>query len=170
MADQRTAVEEGSRIVTVKLGQETFGLPIERIEGIVPWEPPTRVPRLPSFVSGVMPVRGRVLPVIDLRARLGMEALEEAGSHRRIVLVQYGDDWVGYVVDSVSEVRWVPANAITSEAPVMQWCGEEFVSGIAQLGADLVILLRVDRLLNTDERKRVARLAKREDTRAEKAA
>jgi purine-binding chemotaxis protein CheW len=99
-----------------------------------------------------------------------MEAGEAEDTHRRIVILQYGEDWVGFVVDSVREVRWLPSGSITADPHMMEWCGEQFVSGVAQIGSDLVILLTVDRLLTGTEHKRLSRLAKRAPGGADKAA
>ncbi len=168
MDENAMASQSGSRVVTVQLGAETFGLPIDRVEGIVPWEPLTRVPRMPAFVAGVLSVRGRVLPIIDLALRLGGVATGADDAHRRIVIMQYDDQWVGYIVDSVNEVRWVPTSAVSADVPVVASCEGEFMSGIAQLGDDLVIMLRPEKLLSNDEQRRAMKLGKHDA--AEKAA
>src|SRR5689334_21836009 len=102
------AALSGERIVTLGIGQEVYGIAIERVESVVRWEPLTRLPRLPRFLAGLYNLRGQVVPVIDLRLRLELPAGECRPNHR-IVITRSEDMTVGLIVDAVREVMWVEA-------------------------------------------------------------
>jgi len=158
MNDGVGAMGAGTRVVTITLGRETYGIPIEIIEGIVPWEQPTKVPRMPSFMVGVVSIRGRVLPVLDLGVRMGLEPCDP-DLQRRIVILQIRDTWVGCVVDAVREVAWVPTSTVSRSVPLVTSDQADFIEGIAELDCGLVIMLNPDRLLSEKEHKRLEKVS-----------
>ncbi|HZP83793.1 MAG TPA: chemotaxis protein CheW [Chthonomonadaceae bacterium] len=158
----------GEQVVTVCLGQETYGIAIEDVESIVRWEPLTRLPRLPRFLAGLLPLRGQVIPVIDLRARLDLPAGESAGD-RRIVIVRVQEATVGLIVDAVREVIRVEAGQIETKLPLISGLDAEsaaYLRGVANLPQGFVILLALTELLSTDERTQLARLEARASAQA----
>lgn len=146
----------GARAVTITLGSETYALPIEVIEGVLPWEPLTRVPRMPDFMAGIFTARGTVVPVVDLRVRLGLDA-SAADSNHRIVLVQIGETRVGFIVDRVKEVVWMPEERIERCVSMVSSADHDLMNGIANLEQGLVILLNPERVLTQKEQKRLAK-------------
>ncbi len=141
-------------MVTVRLDEEIYGLPIECIDGIVTWEPLTRVPGMPTFVAGILAVRGSTRPVIDLRVRLGLPPLPGTPS-LRIVLVQHNSAPVGFIVDSVQEVVWIQEESIEKTPQLLASSQESFLEGIANLPSGMVILLNIAGLFSDKERSRL---------------
>ncbi len=158
MADNAHADSSAHRVVTVKLDNEVFGFPIETIEGIVPWEPLTHVPKMPDYMAGVVSIRGSVLAVIDLRTRLGLDRAEATASNR-IVIAHIGEQRVGLIVDGVEQVAWVPEASVDRACHEASGAAAEFIEGVARLDDALVLLLRPDSFLSEEEVRRVAKAA-----------
>jgi purine-binding chemotaxis protein CheW len=140
MADQHTlstdtfddTLAEDEQVVVLRLGAQEFGVPIDAVQEIVRVpETLTDVPHAPAFVEGVMNLRGTVLPVLDLRKRLGMEAIERNDSQRVLVFIVDGTR-TGFIVDAVSEVLRIPRRAIT-EAPALSTAQRAVLGRVANL-------------------------------------
>jgi len=140
-----------NQLVVFNLAEEHYGVDIAAVEGIIKMEPVTKVPRAPSFVEGVINLRGSVLPVIDLRTRFGLPAGEE-NKERRIVVVEVNNAAVGMVVDAVSEVLRVSEDDVEPPSPIVTTVDSTFITGIAKVDGRLVILLDLGKVLNTEER------------------
>ena len=110
----------------------------------------TNVPRAPEFVEGVINLRGKVIPIVDMRSRFGLDA-KEHDKYTRIIVVEFNNIIVGFVVDSVSEVLRIPANAVQPPPPVVAGMDSDYIDGVGKLDDRLLILLDLDSLLNTDE-------------------
>lgn len=137
--------------VLFRLGGETYGLPIDRVQGIIRYERGTPVPRAPEVVEGVINLRGSIIPVIDLSKRLGRGSFEpEAAS--RIVVAEGEAGLVGLAVDAANEVASIdpemvqppPEAALTPES-------SEAIAGVTEYGGRLVILLDLDRAVPRTE-------------------
>src|SRR5512134_2462542 len=100
-----------NQIVVFELGSEHFGVDIAVVQSIIKIQPITKLPHTPEFVDGVTNLRGKVLPVIDLRKRFGFAA-DEVDRNSRIIVVSVNQIEVGMIVDEVSEVITVPAGAV----------------------------------------------------------
>ncbi|MBN1584549.1 MAG: chemotaxis protein CheW, partial [Anaerolineae bacterium] len=135
------------------LGQETYGVDIGIASSIIALQPITAVPGTPPFVEGVTNLRGSVLPVIDLRKRLGLPA-REATKETRIVLVQVNRETAGMLVDAVTEVLRVPLSNIEPPSPIVtKGEGDDrsaFITGIAKNGEQLIILLDLEKVFSTE--------------------
>lgn len=138
------------QIVVFELGAERYGLDIATVYEIIRHQPITAVPQAPAFVEGVINLRGRIIPVVDLRERFAM-ADGELTKASRIVVADAGGTRVGLVVDGVSEVLMVPTDAIEPTPEVAANADHEYLRGIAKLGDRLIILLSLDGLFGTDE-------------------
>lgn len=139
-----------NQLVVFNLADEYYGVDIAAVEGIIKMQAITVVPRAPHFVEGVTNLRGKVLPVIDLRRRFGLP--REANSREaRIVIVEMGGATVGMIVDGVSEVLRVSDEAIEPPSPIVTTLDSAFIQGIAKLGERLVILLNLDKVFSTQE-------------------
>lgn len=145
------AVEQ---LVVFELADEVYGVDISRVQEIIRMTTITRLPRAPEFVEGVINLRGRVIPVVDLKRRFG---LAEGGRTKacRIVVVDVGDHTIGMVVDAVSEVLRVPAAAVEPPSPVVTTVDSDYLRGIARLEGRLVILLDLDKVLTWEEKRRL---------------
>lgn len=143
---------EERQLVVFQLGAELYGVEISRVHEIIRLQSVTRVPRAPVFVEGVINLRGKVIPVVDLRRRFGLPTAEHTRASR-IVVVELGDQVVGIVVDGVSEVLRVNTASVEPPSPVVAGIDSEYLHGIAKLSDRLVILLDLDRILARDERR-----------------
>ena len=150
--DGVAAETEERQLVVFQLGAELYGVDIARVHEIIRLQTVTRVPRSPAFVEGVINLRGKIIPVVDLRRRFGLADVENTAAGR-IVVVQIGDQVVGIIVDSVSEVLRVNTATIEPPSPVVAGVDAEYLQGIAKLPDRLVILLDLDRVLVRDERR-----------------
>ena len=137
------------QVVVFTLAGESYGVDIATVHEIIRMQHVTRVPRAPEFVEGVTNLRGRVIPVVDLRRRFGLAIAENTAS-TRIVVVEIGDHTIGAVVDSVSEVLRIPADSIELPSPVITTVDSDYLRGIAKLDGRLIILLSLDKVLSAD--------------------
>ncbi|HEY3060903.1 MAG TPA: chemotaxis protein CheW [Chloroflexota bacterium] len=140
------------QLVVFQLGAELYGVEISRVHEIIRLQSVTKVPRSPAFVEGVINLRGKVIPVVDLRRRFGLPTADHTRASR-IVVVELGDQVVGIVVDGVSEVLRVNTATVEPPSPVVAGIDSEYLHGIAKLSDRLVILLDLDRILARDERR-----------------
>jgi purine-binding chemotaxis protein CheW len=138
------------QIVVCELADEHYGLDIARVFEIIRHQPITPVPRAPSFVRGVINLRGRIIPVVDLRGRFGMPEVEPT-KDTRIVVAESSSTRVGLIVDSVSEVLLVSADAVEPTPGVAAGADVEYLRGIAKLGDRLVLLLELDGLFGIED-------------------
>jgi len=139
------------QLVVFMLAKEHYGVRIAVVESIIKLQPITAVPCSPAFVEGVTNLRGRVLPVIDLRKRFNLPA-EESTRDTRIVVVEMSGTLVGMIVDAVSEVLRVPAESIELPSPIMTTVDSAFITGIAKVGERLIILLDLEKVLSPEEK------------------
>jgi purine-binding chemotaxis protein CheW len=153
-APKRSTGESGERVVTVCIGNEIYGIPIELVESIVRWEPLTHLPRLPHFVSGIYSMRGKAIPVIDLRKRLAVHA-DECGPEHRIVITHIHNIVVGLIVNSVREVTWIESDQMETKLPLISNEGgssdSDYLRGVAHLAQGFVILIDLAQLLSISE-------------------
>jgi purine-binding chemotaxis protein CheW len=133
------------QVVSFKIGNEEFGLDILRVHEIIRVQDLTRVPNSPDFVDGVINLRGKVIPVISLRKRFGLQE-QVHDKDTRIVVLEIQSMVLGLIVDSVSEVLRIPANTV-APPPRLGKIEREFVSGVGKLENRLMILLDVDRIM-----------------------
>ena len=138
------------QLVTFSIGEEEFGVDILKVQEIIRTMEITKVPRAPDFVEGVINLRGKVIPIIDLRRRFGLESRPH-DKHTRIIVIEINNMIVGFVVDSVSEVLRIPANTVEPPPPVVAGLESEYISGVGKLEDRLLILLDLDRLLSNEE-------------------
>src|SRR5216684_3284335 len=152
MPTNLTTLSDERQLVVFHLGAELYGVEISRVHEIIRLQAVTRVPHAPSFVEGVINLRGKVIPVVDLRRRFGLDSAEHTRASR-IVVVEIGDQVVGIVVDGVSEVLRVNTSIVEPPSPVVAGVDSEYLHGIAKLPERLVILLDLDRVLAREERR-----------------
>ncbi len=152
MSETRAEHDEAIlQLVTFNVGEEEFGVEILAVREINRMMEITRVPHAPPFVEGVINLRGRVIPVVDLRKRFGLGEIER-DKNTRIVVVELGDKVVGFLVDSVSEVLRVPEDLVEPPPPIVGGIDREYLDGVVKLEDRLLILLDLKKLLGSDER------------------
>ena len=146
--EAKNGLEE--QLVIFSLADEYYGLDISDVEGIINMQAITTLPQAPAFVVGVTSLRGKVLPVVDLRKRFGLPQ-EDASKDTRIIVVDVAGAIVGMVVDAVSEVMNVPVEAIEPPSSLVTTVDSDFIKGIAKVEERLVILLDLAKLLTAGE-------------------
>lgn len=149
--NKATAMEE--QLVVFQLCNETYGIDISAVHEIIKMQSITKVPRTPEFVEGVINLRGRIVPVIDLHKRFELP-LEEETPHSRIIVVEVKGVTVGMIVDSVSEVLRLPeANIDPPPAAISGGVEIEYLRGVGKWQERLIILLDLERVLDKSEYK-----------------
>ncbi|WP_031385823.1 chemotaxis protein CheW [Desulfonatronum thiodismutans] len=138
------------QLVTFHIGEEEFGVEILKVQEIIRMMGITRVPKAPDFVEGVINLRGKVIPIIDLRTRFGMAA-QDHDKHTRIIVIEINSVIIGFVVDSVSEVLRIPADTVEPPPPIISGIESEYIRGVGKLADRLLILLDLDSLLSKGE-------------------
>ena len=138
------------QLVTFSTGDEEFGVDILKVQEIILPMSITKVPKAPEFVEGVINLRGKVIPVIDLRRRFGLKSKTQ-DKYTRIIVIEINQMIVGFVVDSISEVLRIPANTVEPPPPVVAGLESEYISGVGKLEDRLLILLDLDRLLSRED-------------------
>ena len=148
---QKKIDAELMQLVTFSIGEEEFGVDILKVQEIIRTMEITKVPRAPDFVEGVINLRGKVIPIIDLRRRFSLQSRAH-DKHTRIIVIEINNMIVGFVVDSVSEVLRIPSSTVEPPPPVVSGLESEYISGVGKLEDRLLILLDLDRLLSHEER------------------
>ncbi len=148
-AEQRETV---SQVVVFQLGKELYGADISVVLEVSPLLRVTKVPRTPTYIEGVTNLRGRVIPVVDLRKRLGLP-VTAATKATRIAVAELEGGKVGMIVDAVVEVLRVPSTAVEPPSPMFSKIDNENVLGVAKVDERLIILLDLARILMREDRK-----------------
>jgi len=151
-AEKQTVSEE--QLVVFELAGETYGVEIATVHEIIRMQDITDIPRTPEFVEGVINLRGRIIPVIDLRKRFGLGVAEQTQSSR-IIVVEVGGVTVGMIVDSVSEVLRLATNNIEPPPAVISGVDAAYLRGVGKLDEQLIILLDLKKVLEKEERKQL---------------
>ena len=139
------------QLVVFDVGKEVYGVDISRVQEIIRMQAITRVPGAPPFVEGVINLRGKIIPVIELHHRFGL-ASSDSGRDSRIVVVETGGHVVGMVVDSVSEVMRISTECIEPPSAIVAGAETDYMRGIAKLEGRLIILLQLDKVLTSEQR------------------
>lgn len=134
------------QLVSFNIGDEEFGIDILKVQEINRMLTVTRVPNSPAFVDGVINLRGKVIPIIDLRGRFGMER-KDHDKNTRIVVVELAGKIVGFVVDAVKEVLRIPRQVTEAPPSLASGVDEQYITGVAKLDDRLLILLDLEKVL-----------------------
>jgi purine-binding chemotaxis protein CheW len=140
------AGEELCQFVVCRVGSEEFALDVLSVQEIDRMAEITRVPKAPPHVEGVINLRGRIIPVLNLRRRFGLPDIERT-ARSRIVVVSVRQRVVGLAVDSVEEVLCIPRSAIEPPPAVGTAAGAEYTQGVGRVHDRLLIVLDLPRLL-----------------------
>lgn len=139
------------QLVSFKLREEEFGVNILQVQEIIRMQEITNVPNAPNFVEGVINLRGRVIPIVDLRKRFGLEAKEHSKA-TRIIVVMIDQVTVGLIVDEVSEVLRIPEDTVEPPPPIVAGIEADYIKGVGKLEDRLLILLDLNKILSQEER------------------
>lgn len=139
------------QLVIFQLGGEEFGVEIMQVQEIIRMPDITRIPQSPDYVEGVINLRGKIIVVINLDMRFDLHS-KERDDNSRIVIVEIGDNVVGMVVDSVSEVlRLSTSNVEPAPEIISAKIKADYLKGVGKLDDRLLILLDLERVLSDDE-------------------
>ena len=141
------------QLVTFRLGQECFGVPIGAVQEVVRLPEVTPIPEAPWFLEGVINLRGRIIPVMDLGRRLRLPPRPRTRA-TRIVIVETGGRPLGLIVDAVLEVVRLPQVAIEPPPPMISGIGVDYIVGVGKHRAQLLVLLDLAKVLDSDDLRR----------------
>jgi purine-binding chemotaxis protein CheW len=138
-------------LISFRIGAQEFCVDIMAVREIRGWTAATALPQSPSFVRGVINLRGAVLPIVDLGARLGFESTEASDRHV-IIVAQIGAQMVGLLVDAVSDILTVTDDAIQPTPDVASDTAKTFVRGLLAIDGRMISLVGLDHVLPESER------------------
>jgi purine-binding chemotaxis protein CheW len=142
------------KYLTFLLGEEEYGLEILKVQEIIQMQKVTKVPKAPDFVRGVINLRGKVIPVIELRKKFGMERRDDTEKTCIIVvMIEAGDRSItmGIIIDEVKEVLDIEAGNIEETPSFGASIDTDFIMGIGKMGENVKMLLDIDRVLSLGE-------------------
>lgn len=148
-AVQALARTDGRQFLTFRIGEEEYGLDILRVQEIRSYEAPTRVANAPAFVKGVVNLRGVIVPILDLRIRLGQAS--EYNAFTVVIVLNVAGRIVGIVVDSVSDVLELGAEEIKPRPEVPAAMDARFITGLGKLGDRMLILLDIEAMIKSPD-------------------
>jgi len=148
------AVSQATQYLTFTLGDEDFALEIGKVREVLDYTTITKVPGMPAFLSGVINLRGNVVPVIDLRLKLGMSAIKRTVDTCIVIVEVFIEDeltQMGALADSVKEVIDLDASQISPPPRLSTKLNNDFIKGMGKQDEKFLIILDIDRVLSSDE-------------------
>lgn len=136
-----TGIKPSQQFLTFRIGSEEYGMDILKVQEIRSYEPPTRVAHAPSFVKGVVNLRGVIVPIMDMRIKLGVEA--QYNGFTVVIVMNIGNRTVGMAVDSVSDVLELSAEQIRAAPEISAAIDSRHVTGLGKVGDRILILLDI---------------------------
>jgi purine-binding chemotaxis protein CheW len=158
MNEVKETKKDGSellQLVSFVIGSEEFGVDILYVQEINRMLQITQVPNAPEFVSGIINLRGRVIPVIDLRCRLGLPP-KEHDNNTRIIVIEVNGKTIGFIVDAVKEVIRIPQNITEAPPEIVSGINSDFIKAVGKLDDKLLILLDLNKVFNADEKELIS--------------
>ena len=155
--EQKNELGELLQLVTFNIGKEEFGVDILCVQEINRMTHITKVPNAPYYVEGVINLRGRVIPVIDLRLKLKIEK-KEYDKNTRIIVVEVENKTIGFIVDSVNEVLRIPASLTELPPDMVSSVESEFIKSVGKLEDRLLILIDIQKIIKGNEVKKLEQM------------
>lgn len=140
---------EETQLVTFKLGTETYGIDISTVREIIKIVDITNVPKAPHFVSGLINLRGVIIPVVDLRKMFDIKPFGNSVDNR-IIVVDANERSIGILVDNVSEVRNLNSEEVEPVPNIVSGIDNKYLDGVGKIDDQILILLRLDKVLSTE--------------------
>ncbi len=151
------------QLVTFKLENDEFGVDILKVQEINRMMSITRIPNAPDFIEGVINLRGKIIPIVDLRKKLGFPS-KEYDKATRIIVIELEGIVLGFVVDSVSEVLRIPRNTIEPPPSIIRGIESEFIEGVGKLEDRLLILLELKKIFTQSEHRTIEGIGINQDS------
>lgn len=139
------------QLVVFKLEQEEYGVDIMQVQEISPYQQLTKVPNSPSFVDGIVNLRGDVIPVVSLKRKFNI-AESEVTELTRLIVINSGSRRTGFVVDDASEVITISDNDVEEAPPMIVGNDRKYIQGVGKLGNRILIILDLHKLLTEEEK------------------
>ncbi|HOI28450.1 MAG TPA: chemotaxis protein CheW [Melioribacteraceae bacterium] len=146
--------DEILQLVSFFLEKEEYGVDILKVREINKMMQLTKVPNAPQYVEGVINLRGKIIPVVDLRTKLGMPR-REPDTHSRIIVVDVEDKTLGFIVDRVSEVLRIPVSVTEPPPAIVSGVDTEYITSVGKLDDRLLILLDLNKVFNDEEKEKI---------------
>lgn len=140
------SADSAQQTIVFKLGEECYGVDIFRVNEIIRLREITPIPRTEDHIKGLVNLRGKTIPVVDLKIRLGLGSYEPSPS-TRIIVLDSDDGHVGIIVDAVREVLTLESDSIENPSSVVTELDAEFLLGVAKHASGLISILDLDRAL-----------------------
>jgi purine-binding chemotaxis protein CheW len=140
----------GGEFLTFRLGAEEYGIDILRVQEIRSYEAPTRIANAPPFIKGVVNLRGVIVPIVDLRLKLGCEAVDY-NEFTVVIVLNVAGRVVGAVVDSVSDVLELSNDAVKPAPELASSVDTRFITGIGNVGDRMLILMDIEAFLSSPD-------------------
>lgn len=137
------------KITVFRIADDNFGIEISRVVEILKAQKIFSIPGLPDFLSGVVTVRGVVIPLIDLRTRFGKKP---SGKKERIIIVRFDQEKIGFLVDEIKDILSLSPEEITKPPSIFRGFKTEYIVGLGKKDERIIILLNIDNLLTSDEK------------------
>jgi len=137
------------KFAVFRMGDEVFGIEIKKVVEILKAQKTYTLPELPDFLSGVMTVRGEVIPLLDLRRRFGITSKFKK---ERIIIVQYDNEKIGLVVDEIKGITSLDTEDIIHPPSIFKGLKKKYLTGLGKKGEMIIIILNLDDLLTSDEK------------------
>lgn len=150
MAASEGATKTDRQLVVFSLASAAYGVDIGSVREIIRMQEITRVPNAPEFIEGVINLRGKICPVVDLRKRFEVEA-NEATDESRIVVVEIDDEDVGVIVDAVDEAVTISEGSIHSGSSAITMGKSDFLEAVAEIGDRLILLVALNMALSMED-------------------
>ena len=147
---QKKENSELLQLVTFIIGNEEFAVDIILVHEIIRMIQITKVPNSPDFVDGVINLRGRIIPVINLRYKLGLEK-KPTDKNTRIIVVEVNNITIGFIVDSVREVLRIPESITEAPPELTTNINSNFIKSVGKLDDRLIILIDIQKVISIDE-------------------
>jgi purine-binding chemotaxis protein CheW len=151
-------MEKEIQVIGFRIGDETYGVRISTVREIVRVPEITPVPNAPQGIEGVINLRGKIIPVMDLRKRFGLSELQ-TDKKSRILVVEVENQLLGLIVNSASEVLKIPSSDIAAPGRMFAEGESGYITGVGKLGGRLIILLEISKLLQRQELKPIEEAA-----------
>jgi purine-binding chemotaxis protein CheW len=148
LSEQEEDTQKG-KYLTFILGNESYGIEIKYVTEIIGIQPITEVPELPGYIKGIINLRGKIIPVMDVRLRF-RKPYREYNDRTCIIVIDIDSIAIGLIVDSVAEVISIPDTEIV-DPPDINKNGNRYIKGIGKVGSEVKLLLDCEKLLNEDE-------------------
>jgi purine-binding chemotaxis protein CheW len=158
VAEKKGASSYEGKFLTFVLGKEEYGIEILKVREIIGLMDITTVPQTPDYMKGVINLRGKVIPIIDLRSKFSMAEVEHT-QETCIIVVEVGSAQVGIIVDSVSEVTDIGGEDIEDAPNFGQEIDTSFIMGLGKAKDKIIILLDIEKVLTAEELKMVEQAA-----------